>query len=127
MALSPMGMDFTDPFYAKFSRPYMVYITGIVIWWDYTVLPTIQVMHGKDNNPIDLPEAFWWFAAAVLGIYITGKSYELGAVAKASTSGSTPSTTTTETKVSTTGPMATQPQVVPVVVTPVQPVAPIQP
>ncbi len=82
--------------YTKRARPTVVYAGLLFIFFNYSLVPTIQNLLGGNIEPFALPKEFWLAWGGIVGTWAIGRSAEkLGARNRAvrAITGSSPSST----------------------------------
>lgn len=59
--------------YTKRARPTVVYFGLLVIFYNYCLIPTVQLIHGADLQPFALPSEFWMAWGGVVATWSIGR------------------------------------------------------
>lgn len=62
--------------FTKRARPTTVYFGLIVIFYNYCIIPTIQMIKGIDLHPFELPTEFWVAWGGIVATWSVGRSAE---------------------------------------------------
>lgn len=62
--------------YTKRARPTVVYFGLLVIFYNYCLIPTIQIIKGMTLNSLNLPAEFWLAWGGIVATWSIGRSSE---------------------------------------------------
>ena len=62
--------------FTKRARPTTVYFGLVVIFYNYCVIPTIQMIKGISLSPFELPTEFWVAWGGIVATWSVGRSAE---------------------------------------------------
>lgn len=72
--------------YTKRARPTIVYFGLFATFFNYMLIPLMQLIFGIEVKPFDLPAEFWMAWGGVTGVYAVGRSMEKNGVVNRGTS-----------------------------------------